>query len=541
MNSLFSLLKETCAVYQIRSLDRQMDAVDHLLSLNKVIDVAVLGQFKAGKSSFLNGFMGRDILPMGVIPLTSVITRITYGSEDAARVTFFDGNVETVEINNIDQYVSEAKNPENKKGVLWVDIELPELAPYQGLRFVDTPGLGSIFRHNSEVTEKWAPEIGVAIIAISADRPLSEGEILLIKEAEKYSPNIVVLLTKADLFDQSQINEIVDFVSQSLVKSFNHDIPIYRFSAKRDTEKYRDTLISKLFMPLKSNFGTEFEKIVRYKIHSLAQGCLSYLELSLEVSKRTDVERENLKSILLGERLSIDYVRNELLLVTTSLLGRTRDRIFDVVSPYRHKLTPSIVGMFADEYVSWHGNLFKVSRRYEKWLEGVLRREIKKIVNEERRNFIELIDEAHRHFSFFCRSFRDRLNQGIRAVLGIEIKSEEWVVEIKEIRDPDVRISRASEFHLDMFWFLFPMVIFRGIFGRHFRSQIPYEIKKNLHRITSDLTEIVNKRIEDLKDQTYRFISNELATVESILNAEKSDTDELQRIIVDLKQRLDGD
>ncbi len=30
---------------------------------------------------------------------------------------------------------------------------------------------------------------------------------------------------------------------------------------------------------------------------------------------------------------------------------------------------------------------------------------------------------------------------------------------------------------------------------------------------------VVNKTIEDLKDQTYRFISNELSTVESIMHS----------------------
>src|ERR1039458_2223010 len=47
---------------------------------------AVLGRFKAGKSSFLNHFIGRNVLPVGVVPVTAVVTEIRYGACEQARV-----------------------------------------------------------------------------------------------------------------------------------------------------------------------------------------------------------------------------------------------------------------------------------------------------------------------------------------------------------------------------------------------------------------------------------------------------------------------
>src|SRR5208282_2151217 len=55
------------------------------------IDVAVFGRFKAGKSSFLNHLTGRDVLPIGVVPLTAVITRLRFGASERAKVSFLDG------------------------------------------------------------------------------------------------------------------------------------------------------------------------------------------------------------------------------------------------------------------------------------------------------------------------------------------------------------------------------------------------------------------------------------------------------------------
>src|ERR1035438_10143206 len=45
------------------------------------IDVAVVGQFKAGKSSFINSLLDAAIIPTGFLPVTSVITRVRYGDQ----------------------------------------------------------------------------------------------------------------------------------------------------------------------------------------------------------------------------------------------------------------------------------------------------------------------------------------------------------------------------------------------------------------------------------------------------------------------------
>src|SRR5271168_2401536 len=48
-------------------------------------NLVVVGRFSRGKSSLMNAILGMDRLPTGVVPLTSVITTVTYGSEE--RVT----------------------------------------------------------------------------------------------------------------------------------------------------------------------------------------------------------------------------------------------------------------------------------------------------------------------------------------------------------------------------------------------------------------------------------------------------------------------
>lgn len=53
--------------------------------------IAVVGQMKAGKSSFLNAaFFGRDLLPKADTPMTAALTKIVYASKAKAEVEFYN-------------------------------------------------------------------------------------------------------------------------------------------------------------------------------------------------------------------------------------------------------------------------------------------------------------------------------------------------------------------------------------------------------------------------------------------------------------------
>ena len=85
----------------------------------------MLGRFKAGKSSFLNHFIGRSILPVGVVPVTTAVTEIRCGAREEARVHHRDGRDDEVPLNQIGGYISEKENPENTKQVDLITVALP--------------------------------------------------------------------------------------------------------------------------------------------------------------------------------------------------------------------------------------------------------------------------------------------------------------------------------------------------------------------------------------------------------------------------------
>jgi len=150
------------------------------------------------------------------VPVTAVITELFWAPEETARVTFLNAKEEEIPLSAAADYISEELNPQNRRGAALVEIGLPSLAAYKGARFVDTPGLDSALRHNTETSLDWLPNTGLTVIAVSADAPLSEQDLELIGETRKHSPWIVVLLTKADRLSPPELEQVLDFVRMNL-------------------------------------------------------------------------------------------------------------------------------------------------------------------------------------------------------------------------------------------------------------------------------------------------------------------------------------
>ncbi|HCF50809.1 MAG TPA: phosphopyruvate hydratase [Syntrophomonas sp.] len=160
LHNIFNEIQTGAEELGLNSLMSPIRSIRKFAQENTYLDVAVLGQFKVGKSSFLNGLLQQNILPTGDLPVTSVITRIHYGSSPKATVTFSGGSHRTIELSEVALYVSGSENPKNQKNVILVDVETPAMVNMKKIRLVDTPGTGSIWRHNTETTAAWFPETG---------------------------------------------------------------------------------------------------------------------------------------------------------------------------------------------------------------------------------------------------------------------------------------------------------------------------------------------------------------------------------------------
>ena len=140
-------------------------------------NLVVAGEFKRGKSTVINALLGADLLPTGVVPLTSVVTRVQYGDTANATVIFDNGTDRAVALDALPNYVTERGNPKNAKGVREVQVAYPAEWLKGRIRLVDTPGIGSVHQHNTEVTYRYLPQADAVIFVASADQPASRAEL----------------------------------------------------------------------------------------------------------------------------------------------------------------------------------------------------------------------------------------------------------------------------------------------------------------------------------------------------------------------------
>lgn len=536
---IVSLAHQAASDFRLAALSRQIEACESLLKEKPVIDVAVLGQFKAGKSSFLNSLVGRDILPVGVIPVTTVITRLSYGAKDRAIVRFLDGKSTEVGLKELGAYISESENPSNTKNVALVDIELPELSSFAGLRLVDTPGLGSVFAYHKDTSENWIPEVGAAILAVSADRPLSEHDMELIEDLSHHTPFIVILLTKADLLTAHQQQEVVDFFHKTLTGKLERDFPVYLFSTRKDTKTHITKIATGLLGVLSINRDQEFRRILHFKTQSLLSRCLAYLRVALTASREADQDRESLRARILDEKVAFARVKEEISLIARQNQGQTRMLLKNHLDTFQEPLTTKLKKKLAEDMAAWKGNLWRLTRRYEEWLADTMTEEIGHISRTEHTHFFTTLTKAHQGLMRYLETFRLILGDSLQRVLGIRLPDADWKIEVAQPEHPDVRVLYAFDIHWDIIWFLIPMFIFRPFFERHFLNEIPWAVEVNLSRLAAQWETRINRAIEAMKQQALRYIEEELATVEALLAQTPERTTEIETLIHRMESYLD--
>jgi len=205
--------------------------------------LAILGQFKRGKSTFLNALLGDAVLPSSVIPLTAVPTLITYNQEKTVRVKYIDGKDDGVFTSDdttlirkfIEAYVSEESNPKNKLQVLQVELTWPAEILAKGVVLIDTPGVGSTHKHNTEMTVNLLSQCDAALFLVSSDPPITEIELEFLHQITEAIPRIFFLLNKIDYLNEEDIAVVSEFIRKTLVEkgSISGDVQLYPVSAKQ--------------------------------------------------------------------------------------------------------------------------------------------------------------------------------------------------------------------------------------------------------------------------------------------------------------------
>ena len=186
--------------------------------------LAVLGQFKRGKSTLLNALLGDSVLPTSVVPLTAIPTFVYAGSPMRTRV-IYEGDRRPQEFAASEaqqlaqillNFVSETGNPRNRLGVAQVEVFYSAPILRNGVVLIDTPGIGSTFRHNTETALNFLPQCDAALFLVSADPPITEVEVEFLRRVRDKVPRLFFIVNKVDYLNEEDRRITVQFFRRVL-------------------------------------------------------------------------------------------------------------------------------------------------------------------------------------------------------------------------------------------------------------------------------------------------------------------------------------
>ncbi|MGC2160725.1 MAG: dynamin family protein [Silvibacterium sp.] len=467
------------------------------LSTNR-FHLAVLGQMKRGKSSFINALLGADVLPTGVLPVTSVITEIKYSSSPAATIHYSTGQSEDIPIVLLADFITEAGNPGNKKQVGSVEVGYPASFLGANIVLIDTPGIGSTHTHNTRTTESYLEKIDAAIVILSVDPPITQVESDFLERVKSDIPKFFFVLNKIDLVTPEEISSISHFLLEELESRLQLELPqlfplstrqvlstkrgitdtsfsielrefeehlLQFFSAEKDRVLLQSVALDVITIARTMRFATAIGISARtMSVEDLADKGQTLNQLITQA----ELELRELH-VLLRQRTAdiLDQIEGDLRSHVESKVPdlRKRLKIFEIQHP---KETGSRLGRILEEFI-----MQAVDKTFHKW-----------IVQEDTRIEAELNFLSHR-FVTQANGILNRLQQAASALFEIPLEQCSITCNL-DVESHLHYIVEPIFYSLDNFILLLPRFLLRMVVFRKLDKNLFNILDRNAGRIRYD-------------------------------------------------------
>lgn len=194
---------------------------------NDEFSIAVVGEFSAGKSTFLNALMGEKILPSFTKETTATINFLRHKDkaegEESGKVFYNDGHqdsIQNADFSTISKYVStESTTVDVAKTISHLDLYLDSKFLEGNVTLVDTPGLNGIAEGHRELTEEQIEKSSASIFLFDANQPGSRSDFEFLTELRKRVKSIIFVLNKIDSIKSTE-GESVETVIEKLKENY---------------------------------------------------------------------------------------------------------------------------------------------------------------------------------------------------------------------------------------------------------------------------------------------------------------------------------
>ena len=193
--------------------------------------VAVVGEFKRGKSTLINALVGEEVVPTGVLPLTAVAIAISFG-RPVVNVKTIEGESFEVSRRDVADFVTESGNPGNFRHVDRVEVSGAWPMLESGVVLVDTPGVSSIYEHNTEVARNALLDADGAVLVLAADAPISAAEREIVDIMADRNAHNFFVVNKIDHLQPNELAEVRGFVEGTLQDMLGSNVTTFCIDAR---------------------------------------------------------------------------------------------------------------------------------------------------------------------------------------------------------------------------------------------------------------------------------------------------------------------
>lgn len=193
--------------------------------------VPIIGGFSAGKSTLINGLLGKDILPVGISPETELAAEIRYSEKESIEAIKKDGTAVLFPIDGFDSI----KKSSGEYTHLRVNVNASPLKVIQPAVLVDMPGFGSSIGAHAEALAYYMSKGAFYIAAISADEgAIPTSMFTELSEVSSLGRSVGYLLTKCNLRAKQDIADVCDHIATSVHVEMQQEVTVFQcgFEAK---------------------------------------------------------------------------------------------------------------------------------------------------------------------------------------------------------------------------------------------------------------------------------------------------------------------
>ncbi|MFI7601331.1 dynamin family protein [Actinoplanes sp. NPDC049681] len=197
------------------------------------VPVAVVGEFKQGKSTLINALLRTDICPVDSDVVTALPTVLRYGRPPAVflQVPDSDGALRAVPLpfEQLRRHVTEgAVAGDGGPAPRSVEVHLDRRLLGAGLSFIDTPGVGGLDSAQGNMTLATLTSAGAALFVTDAAQELTAPEVEFLGRVVERCPRVFCILSKIDLYREwRRIAEL----NQGHLAGAGLDVPIMAVSS----------------------------------------------------------------------------------------------------------------------------------------------------------------------------------------------------------------------------------------------------------------------------------------------------------------------